>query len=129
MNIIADTSQLNALAAKFSNLSPFFAWLAAFADARLQDSQSAGTDPFGVTWAALKTGAPSFLRDTGNLEASRNFSSSGMSASINYGAFYAEFHQFGTSKMVARPLVPDRMVPSWQAPIEAEAQRLINSIV
>ena len=119
MQIQVDASDLHRLAARLADQSPLWAQISALADGKLQQTHSSGQDPYGSGWAAKKDGGASFLRDRGNLEASRSFTSSASSATVGYGAFYAQFHQTGTSKMVARQLVPDSMPPDWQSPIDS----------
>ncbi|MBP0006217.1 MAG: phage virion morphogenesis protein [Cyanobacteria bacterium SBC] len=129
MKIEVDTSQLDRIAGKLRDLSPVFQQIGAMADNKLQQTQSAGADPYGNTWKPKKTGEASFLRNTGDLEASRSWTAGGMEARVGYGAFYAKFHQNGTSKMVARPLVPEGDIPpDWQEEIQDIVDRFASSL-
>lgn len=108
---------------------PLFQAIAQMADRKLQDTQSAGQNPYGATWEPLKTGEPSFLRKTNDLESSRNWESSRKSAKIGFGAHYAKFHQSGTSKMPRRRLVPDEGLPGdWEDEVNDLAEEWTNGI-
>jgi phage virion morphogenesis protein len=108
---------------------PLFQAIGQMADRRLQDTQSAGQDPYGRTWEPLATGEPSFLRQTGDLENSRNWEAGQGYARIGFGAHYAKFHQTGTSKMPRRRLVPDRGLPGdWDQEISDLAEEWANAI-
>jgi hypothetical protein len=66
----------------------------------------AGTDPFGNPWATLvRTGEQSHLIDTGALLSSVHITgqSDGLGFEMDY---YGGYHQTGTSRMVARPILP-----------------------
>lgn len=128
MKVRVNVAELETFAARLADQSPLWKQIAAFADGKLQQTQSAGQDPYGSTWAAKADGSASFLRDRGELEASRNFTSTSSSATVSFGARHAVFHQEGTRYMVARKLVPDSLPPAWQAPIEAIATAWASSL-
>ena len=79
----------------------------------------AGTDPFGNPWAPLrKTGSASHLIETGRLVSSVSITGipDGFAFSMDGVGGY---HQSGTSKMVARPILPLAGVysESWDAAV------------
>lgn len=89
---------------------------------QLDKTYAAQQDPYGSGWAALrpstlkmKTG-PAILIEAGSLNASLGFKLSGAtSAQVGFTDKKARFHQDGTSKMVARPIVPDSgLPPAWE---------------
>lgn len=81
-----------------------------------------GTDPYGNKWAPLKAkrgsrrygGQP--LRDRGILQNSFNVIVTATGIKILSAAFYAGFHQYGTRRMVARMMVPQKgdLGPTWR---------------
>lgn len=79
----------------------------------------AGTDPFGNAWAPLvKTGEQSHLIDTGALLSS--VSITGQPEGFDFAmASYGSYHQTGTSRMVARPILPlaGEYPDSWDAAV------------
>ena len=99
---------------------------AQFAVERLEETYTAENDPYGVPWAPL---APSTLRqkagsailiEKGSLNASLGYNLLGsQAAEIGYVDYKAKWHQDGTSKMPARPIVPDDGLPSeWEPRLE-----------
>lgn len=78
-------------------------------------------DPYGAGWAALKRRSGKPLRDTGRLGNSfqaKSITDSGFTVGSN--VVYGGYHQSGTSRMdgtsriVARPMTPERGLPeSW----------------
>lgn len=67
-----------------------------------------GADPRGRRWAPLRrTGRPSHLTETGALRASVTVQPlSGSTIDVTLDDAKASFHQHGTSRMVARPILP-----------------------
>lgn len=60
----------------------------------------------------------SILRDTGSMYASLGHNATDSHVEITIGQDYAPFHQFGTSKMVARPFFPSQTLPqAWEADV------------
>jgi phage gpG-like protein len=58
------------------------------------------------------------LRDKGNMYASLGHNASNSSVEITIGQDYAPFHQFGTSKMVARKFFPTEILSqTWEQDI------------
>jgi len=66
-------------------------------------------DPYGGKWASRKSGGGgAILVDTGALRNSFHVSGVGSSGfTVSSGVAYSEYHQSGTSRMVARRMVPD----------------------
>lgn len=118
----------SALRSQMRDTSGVFSAIGAYADSALQTTQSAGQDPYQNTWATLATGRPSFLRDSGTLEASRAWQSSRSSARVTFGARYARYHQSGTSKMPQRQLVPESMPGHWEGTITRIVERWANRL-
>ena len=81
-------------------------------------------DPYGQGWALLKTGAKSTL---GTIGSTVNVGSSGSSIKGSIGSNHAIFHQAGTGKMVARPILPSTMPDSWEKALKEAAERVIKS--
>lgn len=98
---------------------------AAYAKRSLAQSFGKQTDPFGTPWAPYTLGSilrgrvPPLLKESGALAASR-FSKalSGAGIEVGYTDSKGKLHQAGTSRMVARPIVPDTMPPAWRERIE-----------
>lgn len=89
---------------------------------QLDKTYAAQQDPYGSGWAALrpstlkhKTG-PAILIESGSLNASLGFKLSGAtSATVGFTDKKAKWHQHGTSKMQARPIVPTNgLPPAWE---------------
>lgn len=83
--------------------------------------------PSGRAWARLKSRSGRILQDTGRLRSSfhrKNVSS--VSVTIGPGVSYATFHQSGTKRMVARPMVPEGSLPAkWKIRINRVAQEVM----
>jgi phage gpG-like protein len=85
-----------------------------------------GEDPYGNAWAPLKPATlargrrPPPLTDTRRLRRGiRVFPMAKAGIQITVDAPYAGFHQSGTSRMGARPILPKRGLPKkWRAAIE-----------
>lgn len=94
--------------------------------AKVDDQFRRGVDPYGSRWVPPKDGGKSGVR-SGKLRGSVTVRAYGprilLSAS---GVTYAGFFNYGTSKMAARPIFPERSIglpPSWKAIIEKAARR------
>lgn len=83
--------------------------------------------PSGRSWAPLKVRAGRILQDTGRLRSSFHRKAiSSVSVTIGPGVTYARFHQDGTRRMVARPMVPDGKLPQkWSIRIERVAKEAL----
>lgn len=80
--------------------------------------------PSGAKWAPLKVRVGKILQDTGRLRSSFHRKTiGGSSVTIGPAVKYAPFHQSGTTRMVARPMVPDGKMPAkWQERLNAAAE-------
>ena len=94
---------------------------------KLQAQFASGSDPYGATWAALKSGGPSHLIKS-------NTMAPGVKASPMAGAGIkleapspANFHQSGTrTPMPARPILPAKGLPAdWRAILQAKYTELM----
>jgi len=86
-------------------------------------------DPYGGAWAPLKVREGAILQDTGALRNGWHRSgNSNSSVTIAPSVDYADYHQDGTSKMVARPMVPNDgdLPPKWSEEIKATAQDVLD---
>jgi hypothetical protein len=95
----------------------------------ITDQFSTGTDPYGTPWADLKKGGRSYLYASGDMQASVDVHPKpGAGIEIQIDAEPFIFHQRGTRKMVARPIIPNRGIPEkWtQAIAEAYEKRMKN---
>lgn len=101
---------------------------------QLQTEFKQGTDPYGKAWkplqpSTLKSGRhPPPLTDSGKLrDGTVAQPMQGAGVSIVLGAPYGVFHQYGTPKMAARPILPTKGMPkSWSAIIRTAASRLLK---
>ena len=82
--------------------------------------------PDGINWADLdpktikqrRNGSSKILNDTGRLKDSFAHIATNSHVEITTDTMYAPFHQFGTSKMVARPFFPSEILPqNWETEI------------
>jgi len=64
------------------------------------------SEPFGAPWAPLKRRTGKILQDTGRLKNSFTPRATADGFRIVTNVAYAQYHQRGTRRMVARPLVP-----------------------
>jgi hypothetical protein len=89
----------------------------------------AGTDPFGATWAPLARGGASHLIDTGALLSSIHLTGQpdGLGFEMDH---YGGYHQTGTPRMPARPVLPlgGDYPNSWDAEIGAVVERLLGGL-
>lgn len=84
-----------------------------------------GTDAYGNTWAPLADGQDSHLYRTGNLFRSIDVRPmAGAGVQITVGAEYGAYHQSGTSRMPARPILPDgpELPEEWERKILDELE-------
>lgn len=79
--------------------------------------------PDGINWKALdpktikqrRNGSNKILNDTGRLKDSFSHLATNSHVEITTDTEYAPHHQFGTSKMVARPFFPSQTLPQeWE---------------
>jgi len=73
-------------------------------------------DPYGGAWEPLKSREGAILQDTGRLRNSwHTVTTSDRGFVVGPAVDYAVFHQTGTSRMPARPMVPDDGLPDeWK---------------
>lgn len=76
---------------------------------------NAGRTPYGGSWAPKKDGSSSRLYDTGEMQSSLSVTPTNTGVVVKIDTPF-EYHQYGTSKMPARPLLPtDGGVPGdWR---------------
>jgi phage gpG-like protein len=98
------------------------------------------TDPWGQTWAELARSRPGGgpLVKTGALLASGTYSQSGDEVTVSFGGgsgspASAVFHQYGTDKMPARPILPlteagAYLPPLWQADVVDLVESALDEI-
>lgn len=93
------------------------------------DTEFAGQrDPQGGAWSARvpPTGSWPILDKTGAMKASRKAAPTSTGATVTIAA-PAQFHQKGTKRMVARPLVPgDARSEEWQTRIGDAAAKALR---
>jgi phage gpG-like protein len=82
--------------------------------------------PDGINWKALspttikqrRNNSDKILNDTGRLKGSFAHVATNSHVEITTDVEYAAFHQFGTSKMVARKFFPTEILPqTWEQDI------------
>lgn len=97
----------------------------------LVDEGFAGSHaPDGSPWAPLKVRAGQPLRDTGRLQRSFTKSVSSTGFIIRFSAAYGGFHQGGTSRMVARKMLPDSTLPArWAASFREAAEEYLANLM
>jgi hypothetical protein len=93
----------------------------------LENEYELGRGPNGETWAAKADGGPSHLQDTGAMRAGTQVvrGVKGISVKVPSPGGY---HQGGTSRMPARPLVPDGepLPQQWVEAVSNAAQATIT---
>lgn len=100
----------------------------------LQQEFKQGTDPYGKRWAPLKPSTlksgrhPPPLTATGALrDGTKATPMVGAGVQIEVGEPYGVFHQYGTYKMAARPILPSGVMPkAWTAIVKAAVGKLIK---
>lgn len=88
----------------------------------------AGRDPYGRAWKPKKRGGGSPLVRTGALAASaRAKPASGSGIKLGPLVSYGQFHQTGTRRMVARPILPYGGLPAkWNTVIKKAVENAIK---
>lgn len=92
----------------------------------LEQQAESGTDPYGVPWAPLRDGTRSYLYDSGAMREGTDAVSAGTQI-IASSPTPAEFHQGGTRRMPARPVLPNDgsgLPLSWELAIEQAEREL-----
>lgn len=111
------------LAQRTQHLQPAFNAIGVEIHRHVIDCFEHEKSPDGINWAALspqtikqrRKGSSEILRDKGNMYASLGHNATDNHVEITIGQDYAPFHQFGTSKMVARPFFPSATLPQeWE---------------
>lgn len=111
------------LAQRTQHLQPAFNAIGVEIHRHVIDCFEHEKSPDGINWAALspqtikrrRKGSSEILRDKGNMYASLGHNATNDHVEITIGQDYAPFHQFGTSKMVARPFFPSQTLPqAWE---------------
>jgi len=95
--------------------------------AQIRNDFNASQDPYGNKWQALKypRRAPRNtdnkpLVDSGKLRDSYSYRKIKMGLTIATTVKYAQYHQFGTARMVARKMLPELEAPqTWVDAIQA----------
>lgn len=88
---------------------------------RIDDTFRKQEDPYGSKWAPLSAatikakrkrgGIQKILQDTGRMRATANYRVTGSKLVVGLSDRKAAFHQYGTRRMPARPILPDRGLP------------------
>lgn len=94
---------------------------------QIRDDFNLSQDPYGNKWQALKypRRAPRNtdnkpLVDSGKLRDSYSYRKIKMGLTIATQVKYAQYHQFGTARMVARKMLPDSVAPqTWVDAIQS----------
>lgn len=116
------TAALAELQRRCAHLQPVMDAIGTEIQARVTYGFEHEQSPDGINWAALspstlrKRGANAEkLRDKGSMFASLGHNATDNAVEITIGQDYAPHHQFGTSKMPARPFFPSANLPEdWQ---------------
>ena len=86
--------------------------------------------PNGAPWKPLKVRDGRPLRDTGRLGNSFTVKISGQLVTLGTNVVYARFHQFGTPRIPARPMLPlSGLTPSWNKAITRAVDRAFVNFV
>jgi phage gpG-like protein len=86
-------------------------------------------DPNGQSWAPLRSRAGKPLVRTGELRQSFGSRANGSEFSIGSQLSFAGFHQEGTRKMPARPMVPEgELGPEWAQTLETEIDQAMERL-
>lgn len=92
-------------------------------------------DPYGARWAprvrtTKRNAGKNLLVATGVMRDSVSATHTATTATVQYGQSYAQFHQDGTSKMVARKLVPDegRIPDTWATEFADVAEDVLEEL-
>jgi len=85
------------------------------------------TDPYGSGWAGTKRGNRPLHGPSGVLRNAWSPHSSAGGFGASSGVGYAGFHQQGTSRFVARKMVPDDDIPAaWSARYDEVVEELLD---
>lgn len=92
----------------------------------LQAEYEQGKGPDGHTWANKADGSPSHLQKSGDMRAGSQVVAGVKGVTVRIPK-PGGFHQGGTSRMPARPLVPegDSLPPDWQKAAEDATRSVI----
>lgn len=97
--------------------------------ARVQSQFDRGVDPYGSRWPAPKDGGKPGVR-SGKLKGTVQVIARGPRILLSaVGVTYAGFFNYGTRKMAARPIFPERSIglpPAWKAIIENAVKRNVS---
>ena len=84
---------------------------------RIDDGFRHQVDPFGQNWAPLATSTLKqktrqkrilkILQSRGTMRGTLTYQPKGDRVKIGFNVFWAQFHQYGTKRMVKRQLLPD----------------------
>jgi hypothetical protein len=100
---------------------------AAAITSRMQSQFSQGADPYGATWKALATGEAAHLIRSGAMSAATKATPMAGGGLTLDAPSPANFHQAGTSRMPARPVLPAKGLPAtWRADLQAIYSRIIG---
>lgn len=117
---------LNELTHLAQNLQPAFEQIGEALKSNLAMCFREEKSPDGINWAALdpktirqrRNGSSEILNDTGTLRKSFAHVATNSFVEVTTDPMYAPFHQFGTSKMPARPFFPSEILPqNWETEI------------
>lgn len=117
---------LNQLEHRFQNLQPVFEEIGEALKSHIGLCFREEKSPDGINWAALdpktikqrRNGSSKILNDTGRLKDSFSHVATNTFVEVTTDTMYAPFHQFGTSKMPARPFFPNEILPqNWEIEI------------
>ena len=94
---------------------------------RLQQQFAKGADPYDNAWKALATGEASHLTKSGAMSGATKATPMAGAGIALESPSPANFHQGGTSRMPARPVLPSGPLPaSWRADLQALYSRLLS---
>jgi phage gpG-like protein len=87
--------------------------------------------PDGDAWAPLKAREGQPLQDTGRLKSSFRAKASGTVVKVGTSVAYAPYHQTGTSRMPARPMLPEpgELPPLWRASLDEAAEEAVAFVL
>lgn len=136
---LAQMGKLLAIIERLSSIPARTAVLAAPGINRLIREQfRAGVDPYGRAWADLRPATiargrrPPPLTDTGKLRDGtrvRPFPGRRAGLQLVVGESYGRFHQTGTSRMVARRILPQQGMPrAWRAVLLEASRRACQDV-
>lgn len=131
ITVSVDTSQvdsvlegqiIDALLDRAQNLDPALQQIGEHFLLRGDEGFEGETDFYGAAWASLspstleqkskRGGISKILQDKGTMRVTGAYEVSGDQVEFGYNTPYVKYHQFGTSKMDARKVVPDEGLPA-----------------